>query len=156
MSSDDNDDCLICYDKINSDYVYPNNDQLNKKCHLKCIKKWYQISNRGIITQDKVDHLIVYGNNDKEIIIDVNEFNENTQSIDVDNINDTNYIPTCLSSIIIFFVCLCIVVVLDYVTYYLFPITHVQSFIAYTIWACINIFLIIVVYLLLKRYCANN
>lgn len=83
MSSDD--DCLICFDKIDSNYVYPNNDSLSKKCHIECPMEWYMKYDRGLITQDKVD---------KCKVIDVSNLND-------DNSEQTKYICGWYASIFI-------------------------------------------------------
>lgn len=107
----DSDDCLICYEKIDYEYVYPDNDILMRKCHLSCIKKWYKSSNRGIYSQDRVNSLIIHNNiNNDETIIDLNE---NYQLIDeYDNNNDNNICSRNFSCFFLTIFCVLILVIL--------------------------------------------
>ena len=86
-------DCLICYDKLapTSPYSFPDGEINYKKCHPECLERWYNVSNRGLVTDTEIKSYTIYheGNVIETIpVLNIPDTEINMNIVDNDIITD--------------------------------------------------------------------
>lgn len=94
-------ECYICFIKIKDDTPYASIDnEKDIKCHPECLEQWINKANKCLITDEKIQSYSIYHNNslietikvnsdqhifdiNKEVVIDINIPENNTDELDV-------------------------------------------------------------------------